>query len=580
MSFPPETLAWAEKMARRVRVVAAIREKRIDLETLIDPEKKSFVEAADDVLRKLDEFTAPTDLDKKAIARELYFGLQHGYGFLEAVLSDNWMPWPEDVKKVTCHSQAVATYVVAKELGLNPKITEYVGFCRVGSDFMTSHSQVTIDVSQSETWAIDQTWGMYGPITFRDGGFTVENLDYKPEAGQPFKKADALEHCEFVVEDVFSDDDVVRRMEHIRSLQGLLGVISSGQRLGFPEVNMWKSIKHLPAPWYVQYHPEPESDHELGRLRTLVHFERLLVKDRDLEYIIVIGNDGDVVREYINGYFSQGVGWAKALAPIQIVHFPAAAVHDLLDGIEKGYDSSVEGVESLADLHPDDHAKFENDVMNNMINPESTFSQIVAAARESYRIVHASKDGDILQKFLMVEALYQKAKEDRPYFFGEKATIREMEKMTDPPVKRILRNHRVGQGNRRAEQRRAARLQYTLPIMESSRLENPEIRRYLDLRTQNEKIDYMLEHQPPFMKDAIDRHLYFHRRIKVQLDRTGIGIEHYAREQLGTDYDNALMRAYGKFFAEFLGHAISSWPALSLEGIKNGILQKITDASL
>ncbi len=88
MSFPPETLAWAEKMARRVRVVAAIREKRIDLETLIDPEKKSFVEAADDVLRKLDEFTAPTDLDKKAIARELYFGLQHGYGFLEAVLSD------------------------------------------------------------------------------------------------------------------------------------------------------------------------------------------------------------------------------------------------------------------------------------------------------------------------------------------------------------------------------------------------------------------------------------------------------------------------------------------------------------
>ena len=87
-----------------------------------------------------------------------------------------------------------------------------------------------------------------------------------------------------------------------------------------------------------------------------------------------------------------------------------------------------------------------------------------------------------------------------------------------------------------------------------------------------EKLVNILEHKPTFVTDAIDRLIFYERKIKGREHQ----VNDIARNEFGNDYEKALFSGYSRIFAEFLGHLTVARPQLLLEGYKERIINKIT----
>lgn len=562
ISFPRATLRWAED--KRDRVFELVDEGIEKIPKEVHEHAGPFLDILRSIRRKIypqrrspDELTS---LEKKAIAAGIFYGLSYKYGFEEALDKDNWTPWPDEFNMTNCYSQATANYVVAGAAGLNPTLVEFVGLQKTGDTLRAGHSLVVVDVGERgkpEFWTIDQSLRMYGPVKIGEITMEVENLAATQE--RTHRKDFRREVHGFLVSIANNEERIARHTEELRSNPEM--VLYSGQRIGAPTIDSWQSEEPTHVPWYLKFTPD-YTEKTRGDIVSRVALARPGIKSRGLEYRITLGNDNNIQDERFLGYYCKGNVWADFVSPIPLVDIPFEKLKELVKG--------------LKDISLKDRPRFELDLMKESSQPSERQRNRINAARDSFARVTESEYGDIVLAMVAAEALYQQDKGEKEPYLKPTERIEAIKKLRgeSPLIEYYARaaklKGKVGK-TRRLFERRPELLDRFILLRPNQR-EDHRTRAFLELENEEERFDFILEHRPNYFDDAIDRLVFYNRRIKGREDV----VLDTARETFGANYDAALFGAYVRIFAEFLGHAAVTYSELSLEKYKKKIVKKLT----
>ncbi|MBI2148851.1 hypothetical protein HYU23_04170, partial [Candidatus Woesearchaeota archaeon] len=110
-----------------------------------------------------------------------------------------------------------------------------------------------------------------------------------------------------------------------------------------------------------------------------------------------------------------------------------------------------------------------------------------------------------------------------------------------------------------------------LNLLRPDQLEDPLNQAFTNLRTEQERLQNILDHKPVYLDDAIDKLIFYDREIKGKEDQ----VLNMAEAEFGSDYEKNIFAGYGKIFGEFLGHMAVTYEQLTLEGYKERVIRKI-----
>jgi len=163
-------------------------------------------------------------------ASNLYDGdfLEITYGFGESLRSGNCGPYLHEIaKEGECFTKAVAYYLVARELGLNPKfywasdmkdLKEGQSSSDVGS---ADHSFITVEARKGIEQMVDPSMNAWGEATFsKDGGIVIYD-----------KGERKIKQREYSALRLMSEQEVLEKVEKNRSREGGRLVLSGSQRI-------------------------------------------------------------------------------------------------------------------------------------------------------------------------------------------------------------------------------------------------------------------------------------------------------------------------------------------------------------
>ncbi len=499
-------------------------------------------------------------LEKKAAAEGIYHSLRYKYGFEEALRTGNWAPWPDECAMVTCYSQSVANYLLARSCGLNPILVEFVGLQQEGDTHRAGHSLVVVDVGEEghhEPWIIDQPMAMYGPVTIDRSTMTVENLAARQE--RTHRRDYRTKTYGFLVNIVNGEEEIV---DHIERLQANPeAILYPGQRIGVSRIDSWQSEEPLEAGWYLKFIPDQTGETK-GDLVSRVILDRPGIKSRGLEFRITLGDDRAVKDERFFGYFCTGGVWADFIDPVPLVNLHPDEVSSLVKG--------------LSEIDLMQHATFELQLMRESASPSPQQQERIRAAEASFRRVRESENGDIVLAMAAAEALYQHEKGSRDSYLTPAERKR--------AVARLQGTHNLIDyyGSARKYLDRTVKIKESLErrpdlvarasLLRPNQREDLRTEAFLALRTEKDRLEHILQHRPTYFDDAVDRLVFYDRRIKGKED----SVLDIARAAFGSTYDASLFSGYVRIFAEFLGHFAATLPQLSLYGYKQKIIKKIT----
>lgn len=573
MPFPRETIKWARRVSdtlvellgddRLSEIVGDDAHVRLDapsrLSSPVGEIRRSIGRLFGSSSREPRQLSPA---EKKRVAQGIYHGLHYRYGFLESLETENWTPWPNECGMVNCYSQSVINYLVARNSGLNPILTEFVGLQKEGSTLRAGHSLVVVDVGDEaspEYWVIDQPMTMYGPVTMDDKTMIVENLAARQERThrRDFRK----ETYGFILNIANDEEEIVTHIEQLRAHPE--AVLFPGQRIAIPLIDSWQSEEALDAPWYLKFISD-HSGETKGTLVSRIILARPGIKSRGLEYRITLASDGTIQDENCIGYFCTGMMWADFTDPIPFVHFPSEDISTLVEG--------------LADLPFQDRQLFEHSLMRESYSPSSEQRKRIEAARTSFDRMRDTEYEDIITAMTAVEALYQHEKGTKEMYLN--ATERERAitqlRTLHPLIGFYAKAAKVHVQNERTrqllERRTGLATSSRLGLLQPHQREDPRTQAFLALQNEQERLGYILEHKPTYFIDAIDRLIFYDRRIK---GREGKVVD-MARTTFGAEYEAKLFSGYVRIWAEFLGHTAFTLPQLSLQQYKKKIINRIT----
>src|SRR3989344_3032989 len=548
MPFPKQTLAWAKDLASSLQ----LDNIPYDAPCLEDlpPEVKG--------------------LRKKTMAFLLYEGLGFKYGFEDSLVSGNWVPWPHELKSVTCYSQAVANFAVAKACGLEPLLVEFIGVKKEEDLLRSGHSTVVINVGENEPeyWVIDQSWGIFGPITIdvEEKSMTVEDILAKPE--RTHRLDYKIKKFEFIHNLLQDEEDIIHNMNLLQSNPE--AVLYLGQRISIPQIDTWQSEKPLESPWFVRY--TPQFGGEKASLVSRIFIIRPGIKNRGLEYRIVFDdntNDDDQsskLEERVIGYYCDKMVWASFTQPIPMVDLPAQKIVPLLEG--------------LLDIPLAERYKFETQLMAQSISAvfTKTDNPRLAAARESFANLQESEFGGVVKAFSTVEALYQAAKNGQETYLSNSERNESIQKLKlsnwifayfSKDLKYLKRANKLKE--KYGVEISIAKSRGSSQLLRTDQREDPETRRYLNIESVHEMLTHIVNKRATYLNDALDRLIFYHRKIKGRENK----IYDFAGKTFGDNFEPSIFGGYVRIFAEFLGHFASTYPQLSLEKYKPKIIEKI-----
>ncbi len=573
MPFPRETTSWARRVSDTL--VELLDDDRIseiigdDTHARLDAPHQ-LASPVGELRRSIGRLLSPSSRrprqlspeEKKKVAQGVYYGLSYRYGFLESLDNGNWTPWPNECGMVNCYSQSVINYLVARNAGLKPILTEFVGLQKEGSTLRAGHSLVVVDVGDDgspEYWVIDQPMGMYGPTVIDDNTMVVENLAARQERThrRDFRK----ERYGFILNIANDEEQIVAHIEQLRAHPE--AVLFPGQRIAIPHIDSWQSEQALDAPWYLKFISD-HSGETGGTLVSRIIMARPGIKSRGLEYRITLAPDGKIRDEKVIGYLCTGMVWADFTAPIPFIQFS-------LDDISKL-------VEGLTEIPLHERQLFEHSLMKESSSPSPSQRKRIEAARKSFDLMRDSEYGDIVTAITAVEALYQHEKGTKETYLNTSERERAITQLRTlhPMIGFYAKAAKVRGQNERTrqllERRTSIATSSRLGLLQPHQREDPRTQAFLALQTEQERLAYILSHKPTYFTDAIDRLIFYDRRIKGK-ERNVVDI---ARTTFGVNYDVKLFSGYVRMWAEFLGHTAVTLPQLSLQEYKRKILDKIT----
>lgn len=574
MAFPRETWTWAQQTKKLIERAAYYSKNPLaqTKQPLIAP--KSIKK--DIGISRLEDFLTPTILpqkipetileDKVLAAQTIFHTMGHKYGFKEALNTGNFMPYPHELSEVTCSTQMLVNYVIAKECGLKPVIREVIGFRTAGSSFIANHTFIEVDVGEKFPWMLCQSWKLLGPIIWDVVLKKIKVTDYSDK-----KAIDKPVHeIEYTLVETYTEQQYEEWAEYLRSERGAAHVLIPGQRAGFPDVDGWKSEKKLKAAWYIKYEPNKKS------LHSKISLQRPLVQNRGLENTLIFNDKSELEREELIGYFYKADGWAEFISKIPIVTICANTAEKL--------------IEDVASFNLQKQYEFEKSVAQSILERKTNEEPQIyeKAIRESFETLQKSPTFPSLWKFVLVESLYQQAKKETAkdfiYSSGQRFNAFKLFDQTGEDAKyeedrkkmiAKLKNRIEGLDRRLSAGRYVSRNSSGwMRILDTRRSEYEEVRRFVNIRNSNELSLYQLEHEAQFCDEAADRALYVKDFVQKNA-ATLQSLEQYTHQKLGQNFDTQIIAAYGKMFIEFLGMMAHAWKELRLEPYRETLISKV-----
>ncbi|MEK6963268.1 MAG: hypothetical protein AABX70_02485 [Nanoarchaeota archaeon] len=566
-SFPAETKRWARGIKRRIAEVIQLQTQPEQSRSILEELVRGASASADAFHRLfISDLSAPFRIqstsmlftDKKRLADTIYHGLEFAYGFEECLATGQYAPWPHELSMVNCGSQAMVDFAAEIECDMDPVLVEVAGFQREGETGGATHSLTIVKV-EGEDWAIDQAQHALGPITW-----DLETNTYRVKNKI---REDKEETFRFLYRELYTEDEYVDRIQYLRSPEGAASMLICGQRVNSPKMDRWKAHIPLHTSCYIRYDPDTRS------ILTSVGFDRPLIQNRGLEHRITLNNSGDIQEEVVTGYYYSELGWAEFIDKFPLVTIPSAKVPDLIRG--------------LKDLSVNNQVAFEDRVMSlfqgGSLNDSDSY--LAEAIQASYQALEATRFGEAARMISIVEALYQceRRTRDSVLVYHEADRTRVMEQWRDEDanvdvvlraMKHFKRKRKQLERIRRVLPHEYARLVRSVHVLDADHVEDPEVKRYLSIRDPLERLTYMLEHQPHFFDEAVDRRLFVKRRVEEYAEDLPT-LETHARSILGESFERSILSGYARIFAEFLGHLAGSWEHLSLSKYRETTLDKV-----
>ena len=561
MKFPEHTLEWAKRLSTGVYNSLSANQKIREALTELDNHKSGSLGK---ILKEFHELifsprtkTIPKlkSAEKKRIAEMVYYGLSYRYGFEEALRTGNWTPWPDETDSINCYGQSIANYLVAKECGLKPRVVEFIGLQEEGHTHRAGHSLIVVDVGEDEKpeiWTIDQQMAMFGPVNIGNNLMIVENIAEIQD--RTHRKDFRKKTFDYLVEIVSDEERILEQMENLRSNPE--AVLYSGQRIACPYVDSWQSGEPMQTGWYLKFLPD-RAGLTRGRIVSRISLVRPGIKSRGLEFAITLGKDNEVKDERLIGYYCGGEVWSDFIDPIPLVDFSLDEGRNLVNG--------------LTNISIDDRVNFELELMKKSYSGDR--NNLLEAAEQSFRRASESEYQDIILGMSAAEAIYQHDKNSKADYLSTKQRAEAIKRLksTHPliqyyaDVDRFLKKYEKLIKGRDNQSR-------NFTLLRPDQVEDPNTRVFLALRSEQERLDYITKHRPIYFDDAVDRLVFYDRRIKGREGK----IFDIARETFGDNYDRALFSGYARIFGEFLGHFAVTFPELTLEKYKRNLLRKLT----
>ncbi|MFC1686889.1 hypothetical protein ACFL0E_00850 [Nanoarchaeota archaeon] len=561
MPFPSETLKWAQETKEKLAPLLGERgktnlERLSNLEGILGEIFKRSKEK--EALETLSSLTSGMENPnhKKITAAMLYHTLQLRYGFQDSLETDNWVPWPNECKTANCYGSAIANYVVAEACGLKPVLVEFIGMQQEGQpNHRAGHSLVVVDVGIEfpEYWIIDQPFAMYGPVKIGENWMEVENLIAKK--GKTHKKDYKKKTFGFIQNIATGEESIVDHVERLRSNPEV--VLYPGQRISIPLADKWQSKEAVETPWYLKFIPDRSGENK-GELVSRMIMDRPGIKSRGLEYKIILGKDDEIKEEKIIGYYCGGMVWVDFINPIPMMELSPEDAFPLLD--------------ELPELSFQFSHDFEMYLMeeSSSSSPDECIRDHIKAARTSFETMQNSEYGNIVSAFSVVEALYQHEKGGKQNYLSSSEREQAIKRFRGKnplfgyyvKAKRYLKQ--ASKTKKKLEKK-------PLTILRPSQLESPRVRAFLSLETEEERFQHILKRKPTFVDDAIDRLVFYNRKIKGKEGKI-----HEMAKSTFDNYDASVFGGYVRIFGEFLGHIAVTKKYLCLDKYKEKIINKIT----
>jgi|SRR3989344_3616242 len=559
MPLPSKTVEWAQKIKREL---FTLFDENNSIESLLKAFSVHEGENLEDILTpKIEDASSFLVSRKKILAAAIFYGLGHRYGFADALKSGNWVPWPDEASSMNCYVQSIANFAVAQECGLNPTLVEFVGFRQEGTTQVGGHGTIFADVGEPgspEYWIIDQNHMMCGPITLEDNILEVENLAARKR--RTHRNDFRTRRYSYILNMVSNEERIVEQILQLR--MNPEAVLLQGQRIAIPLDDGWQSEEPLDSPWYIKFIPDQDGSSK-GTIVSRIFLNRPGIKSRGLEYQMRLGFDSSISSEGIVGYFCSDMNWADFIDAVPMVRL------DLKE---------LPLVTELKDLKPEQRIQFELELMRQASNPESEYREFVLAARRSFeRAMDDTEHGDLVFKMSAAEAMYQHEKGPRDSYLRPAERERALAKVKrlDPTFEYYLRvmkdiGHYV-EARKRLE-KKFIPTSAIIPLLTSDLQENPRTALFMQLHTEQEKLEHILARKPTYFDDAIDRLIFYQRRIAGNEGK----VLELAKDIFGSAYESAIFSGYTRIFAEFLGHLSFAHHDLTLQEYKKSIVQKLT----
>ena len=489
--------------------------------------------------------TVHTEGDGGSLIEAAYEGLAHSYGFLEALLSDNYFPWPHEFNKVICYTQMLANAVVMEEMGFDIKIHEFYGFRKEDQASAADHSLITI--RDDDDLVFDSQYSLLGPIREWDEKFFTA---YNQKKGHE-------ETYRYVCRLDYDLEEYAERYGNLRDCKEAEALMS-GQKLGVLSVDDWKIEHPLKVEWFIRY------DKDDSFFSTLVGIERPIVQNRGLEMRVQLDENNDIRSKDLFGYYVGSFAWAEFRNKIPMFQLSMEDAMELLPEI---------GSESLQE-----QLDLEQRMMDGGVS-----SRMKHAVQRSYDTSLSTKDAKAVEMITAVEALYQHARHGEfIYNTSVHNNVMKRLKSSDDFVRALyhiqtnIKRKKDLEKMIRNGQKEVVRGRYRC-ILDTDRIPSAEEREASMLDDPLVRAVYLTGKNPYFTHEACDRYRFVEHKL-AYVKHSHEALLGYAKENL-PDFESDMLKGYARIFAEFMGHVRNAALLLDTTLFEDNVVRRIKEYS-
>ena len=316
---------------------------------------------------------------KEHLALLLYRERLFNYGYDEPLEQGIACRWPHEVKqKWECVENAVGRYMVAKELGLNPRFFFVYGYGL--SDNRYEHAFIDVDVGLKKRVIIDSQLSTYGRYTASNGRILIADNVYTRSESRRFTQLYQL-----------PEDAIIRTVKFLRTPKGIEKMFEEGQL-----VSSFR-FRGITSNVFMQY------EREVNEFYTAVTSYYDLFADRCISFQTEVGKDNPNQR--VQFILFKDTKWAELLN--------ASLIGEVnLELVRKYYDKHIKGA---------DFVDYENTEYKSDANLDS-ISRFGQKPKQALRAIHQelckSKELDEI-----IQENFEKLKQDKENFDRERAGL-------------------------------------------------------------------------------------------------------------------------------------------------------------